>query len=122
MMESIAEGFDLMAQSEFNPNLKDVVRIYQQQSVITSRLIEWLGEGFEIYGTNLEGVSGSVGALGEGQWTVDAAHRDGMRLPAIEESLTTRFVSQGKPSYRGKILQTMRNMFGGHSGVTKIES
>jgi len=122
MMQSIAEGFDLMAQSEFNPNLKDVVRIYQQESVITSRLVGWLGQGFDIYGTDLEEVSGSVGALGEGQWTIDAAHRDGMVIPAIEAALATRLETQKEPTYRGKLLQTMRNMFGGHSGVTKIES
>jgi len=122
MMQSIAEGFDLMAQSEFNPNLKDIVRIYQQQSVITSRLVGWLGEGFDIYGTDLTEVSGSVGALGEGQWTIDAAHRDGMTIPAIEAALATRLETQKQPTYRGKLLQTMRNMFGGHSGVTKIES
>jgi len=122
MMQAIAEGFDLMAQSEFDPELKDIARIYQQQSVVTSRLVGWLAQGFDEYGTALTEVNGSVGALGEGLWTIEAAHADGMKLPAIEAAYDERIRSQEKPTYRGQLLQTMRQMFGGHVGVNKIQS
>ena len=121
MMQSIAEGFDLMHETdEFDLSMKDVTRIYQQQSVITSRLVGWLGQGFEHYGEELEEVSGKVGANGEGLWTVEAAHTRGMTLPAIESSIQQRNDSQENPDYRGKLLQTMRQMFGGHVGGNTI--
>ena len=122
MMQGIAEGFDLMNQSEFDLNLQDIVRIYQQQSIVTSRLIGWLGEGFDTYGVELEEVNGSVGALGEGLWTIQTAHENGITMPALEAAYDTRMASQDMPTYRGQLLQTMRQMFGGHVGVNKIQS
>ncbi len=122
MMQGIAEGFDLMNQSEFDLDLQDIVRIYQQESIVTSRLIGWLGEGFDTYGVALDEVQGSVGALGEGLWTIETAHAYGIKMPALEAAYATRIASQAKPTYRGKLLQTMRQMFGGHVGVNKIQS
>lgn len=120
IMQGIAEGFDLMDQSEFDLDLKDVVRIYQQQSIITSRLMGWLGQGFDEFGVELDEVSGSVGALGEGLWTIETAHEKDIKMPALEAAYQTRIDSQENPTYRGKLVQTMRRMFGGHVGVTKI--
>jgi len=122
MMQAIAEGFDIMDQSDFDLNLQDVTRIYQKESIVTSRLVGWLAQGFDVYGTDLEEVSGSVGANGEGLWTIETAHEMGMSVPAIESSLEERKQSQEKPSYRGKLLQTMRAMFGGHAKDTGLKA
>ena len=120
MMESIAEGFNIMRHSDFDLNMSDVADIYSHKSVITSSLISWLKDGFEKYGEDLEEVSGVAGASGEGAWTVKAAKRLGVEAHTIEHALDARVASQKNPSYHGKLIQTMRNMFGGHAGRTGV--
>ncbi|KKN29503.1 hypothetical protein LCGC14_0843370 [marine sediment metagenome] len=114
MMQSIAEGFAVMKESDFNIDLKKAADVYDHSSVIESRLVGWLKDGFETYGIDLEDVSGSVGHTGEAEWTVGAAKELGVRVEIIEESLKFREDSADKPSYTGKILSALRDMFGGH--------
>ena len=115
MMQSIAEGFSLIKQSEFDLNLVQVAEIYNNRSVIESRLIEWLKDGFIKYGENLDVISGSVQMLGEGEWTVETAKAMNLQVKVIENSVEFRKQSQSSPSFTGKILSMLRNMFGGHS-------
>ncbi len=115
MMQAIAEGFDVMKNSEFDLDLKDVARIYSKRSVIESRLIDWMLKGFETYGEDLDEVSGSASHSGEGEWTIKTAKEMGIPVNVIEDSLNARIKSQENPSYQGKIISALRNMFGGHS-------
>ncbi|MEK7552152.1 MAG: phosphogluconate dehydrogenase (NAD(+)-dependent, decarboxylating) [Patescibacteria group bacterium] len=115
MMQAIAEGFEVMKKSEFSLNLKEVADLYNNGSVIESRLVGWLESGFKKYGENLEDVSGTVAHTGEGKWTVEAAKELGIETPIIEGSYNFRVNSSKKPSFAGKILSTLRNQFGGHS-------
>jgi 6-phosphogluconate dehydrogenase len=115
MMQAIGEGFEVMkCAPDFDIDLKEVVRVYNHGSVIESRLIGWLQEGYEKYGAGLDAVSGEVSHSGEGLWTVEAAKRNGVPVPIIEGSLRFREDSQGNPSYTGKVVSVQRNMFGGH--------
>ncbi|MEO6729464.1 MAG: phosphogluconate dehydrogenase (NAD(+)-dependent, decarboxylating) [Candidatus Dojkabacteria bacterium] len=114
MMQAIAEGFNLMKQSEYKLSMVDVADIYSHGSVIESRLISWAKEGFEKYGEELEGVKGEVDANGEGYWTAEAAKDKGIPAPIIQGSVDFRDQSRGNPSYTGKLLSMMRNMFGKH--------
>lgn len=117
MMQSIAEGFEIMKKSPFKLNLIDVAEIYQHGSVVTSRLVGWLQDALKTYGQDLEEVSGSVGYTGEGEWTAKTAHEFKVPAEIIEKSFEFRVKSQKKPSYTGKLLTGMRNMFGHHSIV-----
>jgi 6-phosphogluconate dehydrogenase len=115
MMQAIAEGFEILRTSEYDLDLSRVADIYNHGSVIESRLVGWLLEAFEMYGAELQSVSGSVAHTGEGAWTVEAAKE--MNLPAkvIEYALEFRKESEKNPSYAGKIVSALRNRFGGHS-------
>jgi 6-phosphogluconate dehydrogenase len=115
MMQALAEGFAVMKESPSKLNLKEIARVYNHQSVITSRLVGWLEDGFKEYGVNLTKISGVVGATGEGEWTVEAAKKLRVPVPIIEGALKFRADSHKNPSYAGKILSTLRNQFGGHS-------
>ncbi len=115
MMQALAEGFAVLKQSEFNINLTEASRVYNNQSVIESRLVAWLMNAYKTHGESLEGVSGEVDSTGEGAWTVEAAKRLGVSVPIIEGSLHFREQSKGNPSYEGQILSALRNQFGGHS-------
>jgi len=114
MMQSIAEGFQLMHASEFDLDLEEVAAVYQHGSVIESRLVGWLGEAYAELGSDLEGVSGVVGHTGEGEWTINVARDMGLEAPVIADSLQFRVGSEGHPTYAGQVLTALRNEFGGH--------
>jgi len=118
MMQAIAEGFDLIKESNYKLNLEKVADIYNHGSVIESRLISWLEKAFKIHGQDLKNVSGKVGHTGEGEWTIKIAKRLKVPVKIIEESFKFRILSQKKPSFTGKILSALREQFGGHR-VTK---
>lgn len=117
MMQAIGEGFDVMKQSDYNLDLKKVAEIYNHGSVIESRLIGWLLAGFEKYGDTVDKISTTVHHSGEGQWTVETAKKINVAVPIIEASLQFRIDSSKKPSYTGKIVNLLRNMFGGHENA-----
>ncbi len=114
MMQSIAEGFALMRESGQAPDLRKAAEVYGRASVIESRLVGWLVEAFEAYGVDLDGVSGTVGHTGEGEWTVRTAEGLGVPVPAISAALEFRKDSEARPSYAGRILSALRARFGGH--------
>lgn len=115
MMQAIGEGFEVLRRAkEFDIDLESVVGVYNNGSVIESRLVGWLADGFKKYGVDLEAISGEVSHSGEGLWTVEAAKRIGVPVPIIEGSLAFREASQGNPSYTGQVVSVQRNMFGGH--------
>ncbi|MEO5635235.1 MAG: phosphogluconate dehydrogenase (NAD(+)-dependent, decarboxylating) [Candidatus Paceibacterota bacterium] len=116
MMQSIAEGFDLMRHSsEFNLDLLKVANVYSHGSVVTSSLVSWMKNGYGKYGKDLNEISGRASASGEGKWTVEAGEKDNISMPVISASLKVRSESQINPSYQGKVVSTMRGEFGEHS-------
>jgi 6-phosphogluconate dehydrogenase len=115
MMEAIAEGFALMRASDLGIDLDAAAEIYNRGSVIESRLIGWLESAYREYGEDLEGVSGTVGHTGEGEWTVRAAHALGVDARVIRDALEVRKESEKSPSYAGQVLSALRNQFGGHA-------
>jgi len=121
MMQALAEGFDILRQSEFQVPLTDVARLYNHGSVIESKLVGWLLSGFETYGEDLKEITGSASASGEGLWTVETAKKMHIDTPVIEDALTVRTESQKKPSYQGQLISVMRNQFGGHAADKKVE-
>jgi len=114
MMQSLAEGFALLKQSPFGFDVNAIANLYNHGSVIESRLVSWLADGLEEYGTELEKISGAVAQSGEGLWTVETAQEMGIEAASIKLAVDFRTQSQNKPSYTGKLLSAMRNQFGGH--------
>jgi 6-phosphogluconate dehydrogenase len=116
MMQAIAEGFDIMKNANFDEKLPltNIAKLYNHGSVIESRLVGWLLSGFEKYGENLDEITGSASASGEGLWTVETAHEMNIPVKVIEESLNARTKSQKEPNYQGQLVSVMRNQFGGH--------
>lgn len=122
MMQAIGEGFEILKESAFNLDLKEVSRIYNNGSVIESRLVGWLGKAYGEEGVDLNAISGEVSHSGEGQWTVEEAkacrvsdtQTKTIPVPVIEASLQFRIESTGNPSYTGQVVSALRNQFGGH--------
>lgn len=120
MMQSIAEGFNILKKSPFGLDLAKIAKIYNHKTVIQSRLMAWLEEAFKIFGTDLKDISGSVTYTGEGEWTVKTAKKIKEPAEIIKSSVLFRKKSKNKPSYTGKILSALRNRFGGHE-INKLK-
>lgn len=118
MMQAIGEGFEVLKRSRFKLPLRAVAELYNHGSVIESRLIGWLAKAFKEHGENLKDISGEVGHLGEGKWTIETAKKLGVPVKVIKDSLNFRLKSKGNPSFTGQVVSALRNQFGGH-GVSK---
>ncbi len=114
MMQAIAEGFTILKHSDYKLDLTRVAEVYNNGSVIQSRLVGWLESAFELYGQDLSAVSGKVGQTGEGAWTVQTAQQMNLKAKVIEDALEFRELSAQAPDYTGQILSALRNQFGGH--------
>ncbi|MEK7195440.1 MAG: glucose-6-phosphate dehydrogenase [Patescibacteria group bacterium] len=114
MMQAVAEGFAVLKKSKYRLNLEKIADIYNHGSVIESKLMGWLKEAFDVYESELKGVSGSVAHTGEGAWTLITAKSEKVKTKVIEEALKFRIASEKKPDYTGKVLTALRNRFGGH--------
>ena len=71
-------------------------------------------QSYEIFGNGLNVVSGKAQESGEGRWTVETANKLGVPVNVIRGSLEAREQSQMKANYQGKVIQALRNRFGGH--------
>lgn len=114
MMQAIAEGFDVLNNSEFDLDLNEVLKPYRHGSVIESALMDWLEDAFGKYGSDLKDVSGKAQQLGEGRWTVEVAKEQGIKTEVIEKAVRFREESQNNPSYQAKIISALRGEFGNH--------
>jgi len=114
MMQALAEGFTILQKAPFKFRLRDVAHVYNQNSIITSRLTVWLEGGFKEYGDDLKKASGVVAHTGEGEWTVKTAKKFGISAPVIKDSYLFRVRSKKNPTFTGKILSMLRAVFGGH--------
>lgn len=119
MMEAIAEGAAILKASDFNFNLADVFRVYNNRSVIESRLVGWTQEALE-EDPGLSEYSSKINHTGEGEWTIKTAEELGVDAEVIEESFEVRVesgsVDENSPDgFRNKAVSAMRGKFGGHS-------
>ena len=122
MMESIAEGFELIAaKQEFEVDLAALSNLWSNGSVIRSWLLELAGKAL-VEDSNLDWVEPYVEDTGEGRWTVQEGIDLSIPLPAITLSLQMRFRSRQSDSYGARLLAALRNQFGGHSIHRKQDS
>ncbi len=115
MMQSLAEGFAVLKHAPFPLDLPAIAGLYNRRSVIESRLVGWLADGFAEHGADLKKISGTVAHTGEGKWTVETAQKLGVPVASIALALQFRVASEKNPSYTGKLLSLLRNQFGGHN-------
>ena len=117
MMQSIAEGFALMAgKPEFELPLAQVGELWRHGSVVRSWLLDLTAEALRDPEA-MDRLAPVVADSGEGRWTVDEAIRQGTPAPVIAMALMSRFDSQGKADTANRLLALMRRGFGGHGVV-----
>lgn len=118
MMQSYAEGFEILEKAPYNLDLTKIADAWQYGSVVRSWLLELAVNALK-EDPKLEQLKDFVQDSGEGRWTVQTAMDFDVPAHVITASLFTRFQSRQKESFAMKMLAALRNQFGGHAVKTK---
>lgn len=118
MMQSFAEGLEILEKSPFRLDLKQITSGWQYGSVVRSWLLELIVRALN-EDPKLEKIKDYVPDSGEGRWTIQAAIDLDVPAHVITASLFNRFQSRQDESFAMKVLAALRNQFGGHAVVKK---
>jgi len=117
MMGAIAEGMTVLHEheAEFGINLKEVLKPYEHESIIMSKLVSWLREAYE------EGQIDAIkGEVPQGETEFEMEHITTLGdVKVLEAALAQRKQTRDQESYLGKLVAAMRNQFGGHKVISK---
>jgi len=117
MMGAIAEGVSVLHEheEEFGIDLKEVFKPYENESIITSKLVTWLRQAYDE--GQIEAVAGEV-PTGETEFEME--HIISIAdTKVLEAALAQRKQTREQESYLGKLVASMRNQFGGHKVIDK---
>ncbi|MFC4806453.1 phosphogluconate dehydrogenase (NAD(+)-dependent, decarboxylating) [Falsarthrobacter nasiphocae] len=114
MMQSLAEGFELMESKDIIKDVPGTFKAWQKGTVVRSWLLDLLVRALE-EDPHFDGIKGYVEDSGEGRWTVEEALAQAVPLPAITASIFARFESRQEDSPAMKAVAALRNQFGGHA-------
>ena len=114
LMQSYAEGYELLAAAEQVDNVTEVWRSWREGTVIRSWLLDLLVAASD-EDPGLAQIQGYAEDSGEGRWTIQAAIENAVPMHAITAALYTRFQSRQDDSPAMKAVAAMRNQFGGHA-------
>jgi len=114
MMQSYAEGFDLLSAAPYPLDLRAIASLWNRGSVVRSWLLELAERALE-KDPVLSSLSPYVEDSGEGRWTVEQSIEAGVPLPSITLALYMRFFSRQENSFAMRMLAALRNEFGGHA-------
>ncbi len=119
-LEGISEGAaaikSISEREGLGINLRDVFDLWNHGSINEGKLVEYAKEALEKYGTELSGVNGHVKGetIDEMQKLVSLSEKNGVEVPAAVVAINKRIESNKKGSYATKLINAMRNVFGGH--------
>ncbi len=100
MMQSIAEGMEVLHKYNDQIDLAAVAKVWNHGSVIRAWLME-LTENALSKDKNLQSIKGIMHSSGEGKWTIDTALELGVPTPVITMSLLMRYRSQQEDTFAG---------------------
>jgi 6-phosphogluconate dehydrogenase len=118
MMQSIAEGFEVLEKSDFDFDYEHVAKVWNNGSVVRSWLMELVESAFS-KDPKLDAIRGVMHSSGEGKWTVETALELQAATPVIAMSLMMRYRSLDEDTFSGKVVAALRNEFGGHAVVKR---
>lgn len=117
IMQSLAEGFDVLSSAPYQYDLRSIARLWQKGSLVSGFLLDRTVDALSEDPT-LAGVIGSLSESGEARWTIEQAKLQGVAVEIIERSLAYRIRSQTDPmiqkSFTARLIAALRMAFGGH--------
>ena len=114
MMQSLAEGFELLQASPQGIDTAQVAGLWRHGSVVRSWLLDLSHQALR-RDPKLAGVTGHVSDSGEGRWAVETAIARDVPATVLAASLFARFRSRQPDSFAMKLLAALRHEFGGHA-------
>ena len=115
LLQAYAEGFELLAgKKDFDLDLQQISRLWNQGSVVRSWLLELAEKAFA-KDLHLDGIAGYVEDSGEGRWTVAEAVEQAVPAKVLTLALQERFRSRQEASFANKVVAALRREFGGHA-------
>lgn len=118
MMQAIAEGFAILAKSDYKLNLVKVGNTWQKGSIVSSFLM-YCAVSAIIKDPSLSQFDGYIASNGEGEWTLETAKEMGVPTPVLEQSLAFRKQSEYDKGIQdtvvAKMVSALRHEFGGHA-------
>lgn len=116
MLQAYAEGVALLEAGELGPKINEqaVADVWQQGSIITSRIGGWVAEALH-NPSMLDSAKLLIEDNGESRWALEEAIEQHVPAPVMAAALFARFSTQGVHPRGIKIVNAVRNLFGGHT-------
>lgn len=114
LMQSYAEGYELLAAKDIVKDLPGTFRAWQKGTVVRSWLLDLMVKALD-EDPGLAAIDDYVEDSGEGRWTVEEAIASAVPVPAITAALYARFASREDNSPAMRMVSALRNQFGGHA-------
>ena len=118
MLQSLGEGFEMLADGPYELDLKAVSKVWNNGCVIRSWMLELAGRAFG-KDPELTGIRGNIGGGETGRWMLETAMANEIPTPVIALSLLMRYRSRQVDSFSGKVVAAIRKEFGGHEVVVE---
>ncbi len=118
-LQALAEGlvciYKISEKEGMDISLQDVCKIFGKGSIVDSRIVRDAESALN-NNPELDGVNGSV--FGQTQKIMEElvkiSKEENIDVPCCEAALNARIESQKNPTFTGKIINAIRNIFGGH--------
>jgi 6-phosphogluconate dehydrogenase len=112
MVQSIAEGVELLERSEFELELPALFRAWNHGSVIRGWLLELMGRALAM--NSFDDLSAYVEDTGEVKWVVNWATEQDIPTPVITLAQQALLQDRDERSVTAKAVALLRHEFGGH--------
>jgi len=117
IMQSLGEGFEVLEKSQHKFNLLDVAKVWQKGTLVSGFMLDRAVDALS-QNSNLKNMAGPVSESGEARWTIEEAKKEKVQVQIIQNSLDYRLHSQTdksiQQSFTARMLNGLRNAFGGH--------
>jgi len=111
LLQSYAEGFELLKEGPFEIDLGIAARVWNNGSIVRSWLLELAQEILESDGLNE--VADKVGGGQTGRWAAEAALEHEVPFTMLGAALSERYRSR-RESFAARMVAALRRGFGGH--------
>jgi 6-phosphogluconate dehydrogenase len=113
MVQSIAEGVELLKRSDYELDLSALLDNWQHGSVVRSWLVELMANALRTE-TDFRELSTYVEDTGEVKWVINWAFDRDIPTPAITASQTELMRDRDADTVTAKAVALLRNQYGGH--------
>lgn len=122
LMAAYAEGFSVLKHtpemSQYDFDIPEIAEVWRRGSVVGSWLLDLTASELR-QNRDLTAFGNEVADSGEGRWTSIAAIEEGVPTPVMTAALISRFASRDMDAFANKVLNAMRNGFGGHTDTKR---